>query len=68
MGRKGGFRDENGVINSKKRGVCDSLSEGLPRHNSMGSQEEKLVEPKVLLETLPIITVKVMSVCLYVHS
>ena len=51
----------------KKRGMCDSLSEGPQRHNYMGSQEEKLMEPKVLLETLPIITVKNMFVCLYVH-
>ena len=51
----------------KKRGMCDSLSEGPQRHNYMGSQEEKLVEPKVLLETLPIITVKIrLVVCMYI--
>ena len=34
----------------------------------MGSQEEKFVEPKVLLRTLPIITVKTCSsVCMYIR-
>ena len=34
----------------------------------MGSQEEKFVEPKVLLRTLPIITVKIcLCACMYIR-
>ena len=52
---------------NKKKEMCDSLSEGPQRHNYIGSQEEKLMEPKVLLETLPIITVKIcLCVCMYI--
>ena len=47
--------------------MCDSLSDWPQRHNCVGSQEEKFVEPKVLLRTLPIITVKTcFCVCMYI--